>query len=106
MSRRAIVDRLAAALESDLMWDPNGVPVISVTVSHVGDLWNPAVVALTARQAWWLSVRLGQRPATHNGQNGLAETTEPVELAAPVEPAGPVEPDVPDGEPGSGGEVE
>ncbi len=58
MSRRAIVDRLAARLGGQL-WDPNGVPVVSITITHIGDLWNPAHLVLTARQAWWLAHRLG-----------------------------------------------
>ncbi len=58
MSRRAIVDRLAARLGGQL-WDPNGVPVIAITITHTSDLWNPAHLVLTARQAWWLTHRLG-----------------------------------------------
>jgi hypothetical protein len=92
VSRRAIVDRLATGLTGGQLWDPNGVPVVAITVTHIGDLWHPAHLVLTAKQAWWLAHRLGlpvpagmddlgqdaYLPDDPDNLAGLNETTEPV----------------------------
>jgi hypothetical protein len=57
MTSRPVVTRLAARLWGQL-WDPDGVPVVSITITHIGDLWNPAHLVLTARQSEWLVRRL------------------------------------------------
>jgi hypothetical protein len=58
MSARPLVQRLVRALGAGRL--PDSAPeVVVVSVFHVGDLGKPDRVSLTARQAWWLCVRLG-----------------------------------------------
>jgi hypothetical protein len=55
----SLSERLARAFDASRLGDSQSPEVVTVSVQEDGRPAEPVVVRLTARQAWWLCVRLG-----------------------------------------------